>query len=394
MTNAQLCRRIIHLIHAPIHVYNTNGDCSNIYVDNGEQQDLLSCDPDFVRELLEKKQAEYPVLYLEAGKIIYGIVCDNEETYILDPCSLEADTLAMEKYLIRNHRLNPRSPYRISYVSLILFSELSLMVYEQLTGITLEIGELYLHCFVDKTLTDSMVDKVRDVLIDYRESETVHNPYSQEVREQEAIRTGNLEALEMSFHESFVGRWGTLSHDWLRHSKNMAIVLITLATRSAIEGGVLPEIAYSMSDGFIQRSEELNEAGTVLAMAKQAEVEFCKAVKELSKTPNHNPLVRRCKELVIQNLHSRITSQDLAEQLGITPSYLSRLFIKEEGIKLTDYIAKEKIEAAKQQIIYTQDSYSTIAYTLGFTSHGHFGKVFRKVTGMTPGEYREKYGRQ
>lgn len=55
MTNAQLCRRIIHLIHAPIHVYNANGDCCNIYVDNGEQQDLLSCDPDFVQELLEKK---------------------------------------------------------------------------------------------------------------------------------------------------------------------------------------------------------------------------------------------------------------------------------------------------------------------------------------------------
>jgi len=114
-------------------------------------------------------------------------------------------------------------------------------------------------------------------------------------------------------------------------------------------------------------------------------------VKEASQTHGHNPLVKRCQELVVQNLHTKITSQDLAVKLGIAPSYLSRLFMQETGVKLKDYIANEKVEAAKKQIIHTADSFNTIACALGFSTQSHFGKVFHKVTGMTPGEYREKY---
>lgn len=394
MTRKQLCHRIVHLIHSPVHVYNLEGECIIIYVDNGEQQDIFESDPEFVKELLDKRKAGHPVLYLEAQKIVYSIMADGDECYILGPCSLDENIRSMGKYMIRQHRLDSHFPYRVSYVDLAMFSEVTMMLYEELTGITLEAGELYRLNFVNEMLEDSMAEKVHQIMHDFREIGAVHNPYSQEIREQEAIRTGNLDALERSFQESFVGKWGTLSPDLLRNAKNMAIVLITLASRSAIAGGMIPEIAFSMSDGFIQRVEELNETGGVLAMAKQSEIEFCKAVKGLSQVHNHNPLVKRCKELVNQNLYSKVTSQELAEQLGITPSYLSRLFIKEEGIKLVDYIAKEKVEAAKTRLIYTSDSYSIVANTFGFSTQGHFGKVFRKVTGMTPGEYRGKYGRQ
>lgn len=85
----QLCSHIIHLVHAPIHVYDAAGEQINVYVDHGEQQDVIERDEDLRQLLLDKRKAEYPVLYLEAEQIIYGIVSNNRETYLLGPCCLK-----------------------------------------------------------------------------------------------------------------------------------------------------------------------------------------------------------------------------------------------------------------------------------------------------------------
>lgn len=191
-----------------------------------------------------------------------------------------------------------------------------------------------------------------------------------------------------------MGKVGVLSRDPVRNAKDLAIVLITLASRSAIAGGLLPEVAYSMSDAFIQRAQELSNVGEVTALSRQAEVEYCTAVRDLSSGGVHSVLVVRCKNLVIQQLHAKLSVKDLARQLDVTPDYLSHLFAREEGMKLTDYITREKISSAKKHLAYTNDAYEAIAFSLGFSSQSHFSKAFKKWTGMTPKQYREQNGKQ
>lgn len=62
MNTEQLCNHIIHLIHMPIHVYNEEGIQTAVYVDNGEQQDVIECDSGLLELLLEKGCDDYPVL--------------------------------------------------------------------------------------------------------------------------------------------------------------------------------------------------------------------------------------------------------------------------------------------------------------------------------------------
>lgn len=394
ISNEQLCYRIIRLIHTPIHLYDSANSCVAVYIDKGEQQDVLICAPELVQKLLSMRNQNHPILYIEDQNIIYGILCCGNETYILGPGSLAQETRTAGKHMIQKHNLDRHIPYKISYTPLPLFSEVVLMLHEQFTGITMEISELFYFSFGSDELIRSMEERSYQVALSFQENEIVHNPYSQEIHEQEAIAAGDLDALERSFEEPFVGEWGTLSHDSLRNAKNIAIVLIALACRSAIAGGLLPEIAFSMSDGFIQHSEKLDDVGVVIASARQAERKYCEAVRNISQIHTHNPLVKRCMELVTQKLHMKITAQDLANELKITPSYLSRLFVQEAGMNLKDYIAREKIEESKRQMIYTDHSLSQIAYSLGFSTQEHFGKVFCKVAGLTPGEYRKKYGRK
>lgn len=393
MTIEQLCQHIIYLVHTPIHVYDENGEQLEVYIDNGEQQDVLGCDESLKKLLLGKKKQEYPMLHLEFQKIIYGIIYGEGKTYILGPCALGRDEVSATQYLIRAHGLDAGKPYHVHLVALDYFCEMIAMLFEALTGKMIGRIEIAWHCFCDEEFEYGLKDKVHNVFREMKESTAVHNPYSQEQREQAAIRNGDLKALYASFEETYVGKIGTLSHNPLRQAKNIGIVLTSIACRSAIAGGLIPETAFSMSDAYIQKIEEVKNEVEAYALIRQIEVEYCRAVRDLSVMSGGNQIVQRCKELIFQNLYGRITSQQLAEQLEITPSYLSRLFMKEEGVKLTDFIAQKKIEAAQAQLRFSDMSYAEMAVSLGFVSQSHMGQVFKKWVGITPKQYREYYSK-
>ncbi len=392
MNTEQICNHIIHLIHMPIHVYDEEGTQAAVYIDHGEQQDVIECDNGLLRQLLEKGREDYPVFYLEARQIIYGIVKGGGHVYIAGPCCLSRAETEAAHYLMKTHHMDSQKPYKIFRTSLDIFCEMIMMLYETVTGRMISKEELLQKNFCDEELLGSMYKKLHKVFYDLQESSAVHNPYSQELREQEAIRKGDVEALVRSFDESFVGKYGTLASDPLRDAKNLIIVVITLASRSAIAGGVLPEIAFSMSDAFIQHTEEMKDIAEVWVFGRQAEIEYCRAVHDLTFKARQNPLVVRCKGVIVSQLHSKLSVKEIASQLEITPGYLSHLFLQEEGIKLTDYIIREKIEASKKELIYTEKSLDGVAYSFGFVSQSHFGQAFKKWTGMTPKLYRENYG--
>ena len=122
-----------------------------------------------------------------------------------------------------------------------------------------------------------------DLVFWRQESAEPHNPYDQELRELTSIEQGDVEMLKKSMREDYIGKLGVLSKNELRNAKNLGIVLMTLASRAAIRGGMMPEIAYSMSDVFIQRIEEMTDAVVVNTMIRQFEMEY---TKEVSLNPN------------------------------------------------------------------------------------------------------------
>ena len=186
----------------------------------------------------------------------------------------------------------------------------------------------------------------------------------------------------------------------MRNAKNLAIVLMTLASRAAIRGGLLPEISFSMSDIFIQKIEEMTDPIATVNLARQFQMEYVKAVDEIrqqkqdsASTLRKNIWIEQCKDYIFKHLHEKICIRDIAEYLHLNANYLSELFKKYENITLTDFILKEKVKLARNLLSYSPYSYIEIATYLGFSSQSHLGKVFKKYTGMTMRQYREKYER-
>lgn len=392
LDTTELCSHLVHLSHVPIRCYDSNAEYQCTYADQGGYPDPLRCDPNLEALLLAKASISVPKLYFELDAVVYGIIHAKEQgIFIVGPGCLMQRSQEVAKQMVRIHHMDPQNPYRISSCSLEFFFSLLSMLYHHLTGIYLNWTEIMARGTEEEHLKGLVQKKLDHVYDNYNEQGKVHNPYSQEEREQDSIRRGDLESLRKSVQETYVGEIGTLANNPLRHSKNIAITLIALASRSAIAGGIPSEIAYSLSDAYVLQIEELLHADEVIALARQAEVHYATLVRDHINGIQKNALVTRCKEEVAKRLHQRITVVQLADELGVTRNYLSQLFIKEEGIPLVDYIMEQKIRSSLQALRYTKATYGEIAYQLGFSSQSHFGQVFKKVMGMTPKQYRDQY---
>ncbi len=396
MTTHQLCRHIICLLHTPVHVYDRDGGLVTVYEDYGEQPDLMRSDPAFCRQLLDRARADTPLLYAEGDNILYGIIQgEAEEVYLVGPCCLSQDTAQAVRYLQHSHKLDRSQPYRISSAPLDLLAHGVLMLAETVSGVSMDVNQLLRLSFCDGQTLADMNRRIQQAMYDNQEQATLHNPYQQEQREQDSIRAGDVELLTASLQEVYVGRVGRMSADPLRQAKYNAVTVIVLASRSAIEGGLQPELAFSMADTFIRQVDEARSEAVVMAYMRQAEMEYCKAVHSLSAAADaEQPLVAACKTLVMQKLYAKLEVQTLARELGVTPKHLSATFSRQTGMKLKDYITREKLRAAKMRLIYSDDSYDDIAYAYGFASQSHFGRAFKQWAGMTPGQFRKQDGQR
>lgn len=246
------------------------------------------------------------------------------------------------------------------------------------------------------SISDGILKKFSELLFTNRELGIAHDPYDQELREMTSIEQGDLESLRQSLSERHFGKVGRLAKDDLRNAKNLAIVNVTLACRAAIRGGVMPEISFSLSDALIQDIEECTDTAAVNQLTTALKYQYARMVCDIQTSQKtaqrENYHVKRCKDYIFTHLHGKLTLTEISNALSLNASYLSNLFFQCEGISVTKFIRREKINLAKNLLMYSNYTYSEIAAYLGYSSQSHLGAQFKKTAHMTLREYREIYG--
>ena len=152
-------------------------------------------------------------------------------------------------------------------------------------------------------------------------------------------------------------------------------------------------LAFSLADSYTMKLNDLKDPAEITKLFRSAEMHFAELVQRENRGNSENMYVRRCKELIHDRLNQKLYEDELADELGITTSYLSQLFIREEGMHLSEYILRQKIKSSEYLLLQPEIPLGTIASTFGFSSQSHYGAVFKKYEGITPGKYREKYAR-
>ena len=149
---------------------------------------------------------------------------------------------------------------------------------------------------MEENLKRNIVNKIFDM----QETEICHNPYDHEQRKLFSIESGDLRQLRRC-----------------RNDKNIAIIVITLASRAAIRGGISPELAFTMADNYICDIERQKDKKVIAKKAEEYEEEFARQVMEAKKSPETNHYVEKAKDYIYKHLHN-IDIHRVWEETGIT----------------------------------------------------------------------------
>ncbi len=389
--------QMVRILHGNITCISESGAIEACYGDMAVQCNPLFTDPEFLSAVHERERKDYPDLFYEKDTILYAVVSLENAKIVAGPVSTEKHTKDSEHYLMEHHHISDETGFRLSFCELKVFGSGILMLYHMITGKELTINDLWQKNGIRKTDIIEVKGQISSVIFEHQEQELPHNPYDQEVRELDSIRHGDVEMFNRSLAETYRGEVGQLAKNQVRQAKNIAICVIALASRAAISGGMIPEEAFSMVDGYIMKIEDMNNAVKIDSMMRQAEYEFAECVAEIhknqQKNEQKNELVEWTKNYIYQNLHSDIVIGEIGQKIGVNTSYLSDLFHKVEGTTIQQYICKEKIRLAENMLRYSDYEVKEIASYLSFCSQSYFGNIFRQQTGMTPARYRKKYGK-
>lgn len=385
-------------LHTYAYKFSHNGELLYSYCKVLSFQDSYIKNIDFLDFLLEDASQTTPCLKSVHQKNIYCVVHGKDAIYIVGPVCFSASVYLNCSY--NALALEEATEKYVPTAELLSYLDDMIFLHHMITGMAVTVEQIIQDNCSNNDFEEHVQQNFSELLFDNHENEVHHNPYDQEVREFSSIENGDLVQLEKSMQEDYDGKLGTLAKDPLRNLKNLGIVLITLASRYAIRGGLSPEVSFSLSDTYIQQIEECKDIALIVPLAHKAEFHYAGMVHEIKEQQKgtlqkrKNPRINKCKDFIFSHLHDRITVDDLAVEADCNPNYLSQLFKQCEGISISDYILREKINRAKNLLIYSDYSYIEIATYLGFSSQSHLGKQFKKTTGYTPKQYRDIYGRK
>jgi YesN/AraC family two-component response regulator len=194
---------------------------------------------------------------------------------------------------------------------------------------------------------------------------------------------------------------GIEAADTIRRSdKNIAIVLTSADENNFTDGEnakrilglgiseclLKPIRPEKIRDVILQYSERTGSVARVSPRMK----------KQLRFYPDHlmSREIKAALSFIDNHYKENIRLKYIAGRVSLSSYYFSRLFKKEVGVNLSQYILHKRLEIAKRMLEETEQSIVDISASVGFQEHNYFGKIFKRLTGATPSEYRKKYATQ
>lgn len=100
------------------------------------------------------------------------------------------------------------------------------------------------------------------------------------------------------------------------------------------------------------------------------------------------PMITRAKNYIGEHQAETLSLDQMAKSLNVSTFYFCKMFKKATGLTFTDYLARTRVERAKNLLLNPNVRVSEVAYDCGFVSLTHFNRVFKRVVGKSPTEYR------
>ena len=102
------------------------------------------------------------------------------------------------------------------------------------------------------------------------------------------------------------------------------------------------------------------------------------------------PLVQKARAFIAANKKEALSLAQVANAAGASIFHFCKVFKKTTGLKFTDYLARVRLEDARHQLLNPNKRVSEVAYDVGFQSLTQFNRMFKRVFGQSPSEFRDQ----
>jgi AraC-like DNA-binding protein len=102
------------------------------------------------------------------------------------------------------------------------------------------------------------------------------------------------------------------------------------------------------------------------------------------------PLVQKAREYIDKHKTEAMSLADVAKAAGASVFHFCKVFHRATGLKFTDYVARVRLEDARTQLLNPNRRISEVAYDVGFQSLTQFNRMFKRVFGQSPTEFRSE----
>lgn len=171
-----------------------------------------------------------------------------------------------------------------------------------------------------------------------------------------------------------------------------ALELMVVLSRAAVDGGSDMNMIFDMNCRHLNEIDRLRTAEDLVLWLTQVAERFVSSVFCLVDV-KHKDVIYKAIDYLKRNCHGKVTLEETAGHVGLSPSYFSRVFREEMGETFNSYLSALRVSKAKAMLLTTNASIVEICDRCGFDDQSYFTKVFKKYTGVTPGRFRERRGR-
>lgn len=175
----------------------------------------------------------------------------------------------------------------------------------------------------------------------------------------------------------------------VRNAKNHCILGLALISGTAMKAGVAPETALVLREQYLKKTEECTSLQQVMQLRYTIFCDFTERTRRIRFKMPDSPFIDRAVNYILSNIAKELTLADVATRLNTNKTYLSTKFKQAMGMSFTDFVNMQKVEKAKELLLFTDKSLLEISTYLSFSSQGYFQIVFKKFTGVTPGAFRK-----
>lgn len=241
---------------------------------------------------------------------------------------------------------------------------------------------------IDSGSHAEMLQMMYDISREMQDLPKTRYPIDSERELQQLIRQGDRDGVQKLLNE-LLGYVYFASGADFQVLKSRVNELLVVMSRAAIEGGGDVNQIFGLNDSYTKEVEQLRDMESLSVWLGMVAHKFISCMFDFSEV-KHRDIMFKITEYIKQNLAEKLTIEQAAAHVYVSKSHLSRILRQEMGCTFTEYVNRLRVERSKVSLISGRMPLAEIAVSVGFEDQSYFTRIFKKVTGITPGKYREQ----